>query len=159
MFELLESDARRWVLSAAGDEARRRGDRRLGTDHLLLALLHDPKALAARTLGVDLDAARAAAEALDRAALRAIGVDLGEQSLPAPVGTRRRLAWTSGARSVFLLAVTEARRTKSRRISARHLLLAVLTLRRPDPAGELLDALGVDAARASADLRAADPPG
>jgi ATP-dependent Clp protease ATP-binding subunit ClpA len=154
VFEIFEGDARRWVLAAAEAEARRRGDRRLGTDHLLLALFHDPKALAAGLLGVDLDRARAAAEGLDRAALAAIGVDLGDSELPAvPAPARRRLSWTSGARAVLVATVAEARRTKSRRISTRHLLLALLALRRPDPAGQLLDALGVDAAAARAALQ------
>jgi ATP-dependent Clp protease ATP-binding subunit ClpA len=151
MFERFD-DARQWVLSAAEQEARRRGDRRLGTDHLLLAMFHDPKELAAQTLGIDLEAARAAAEALDRAALSAVGIHLGDQELAPPVGARRRLAWTSGARAVLVLSVAEARRTKSRRISARHVLLALLTLRRPDPAGQLLEALGVDAGQARAGL-------
>ena len=41
------------VVTAALEESRRRGDRRLGTEHLLLGLLHDPDC--ARALGVDLE--------------------------------------------------------------------------------------------------------
>ncbi len=152
MFERFDADARRWVLSAAEEEAQRRGDRRIGTDHLLLAMLHDPRRLAAGVLGVDLVAARAAADALDRAALSAVGVDIGEDLAPVLVRTRRRPQLTSGARTVFVLAVAEVRRARGRRIQARHLLLALLTRQSPDPAGQLLDALGVDAAAARARL-------
>ena len=42
----------------ARDEAVRRGDRTIGTEHLVLALLVDPASPAARALGCDLDSAR-----------------------------------------------------------------------------------------------------
>jgi hypothetical protein len=119
-------------------------------------MFHDPRELAGRVLGVDLAAARAAARELDRAALRAIGIDLDpEPAPPAPAPTKSggRLAWTSGARAVLVLAVAQARRAKARRITTEHLLLALLTLRRPDPAGQLLEALGVDAGEARARLQ------
>ena len=57
MVTRLSPDARK-VLACAAQEARRRGDRRLGTDHLLLGLLCDPDSSAAAALGVDLAAAR-----------------------------------------------------------------------------------------------------
>ncbi|QCB49847.1 hypothetical protein E5720_08000 [Rhodococcus sp. PAMC28707] len=47
-------------------EAVRRGDRRIGTDHLLLALRQDESL--SRVVGVDNETARAAADRLDRAA-------------------------------------------------------------------------------------------
>ena len=59
----------------ARQEARRRGDHKVGTEHLVLALLMEPPLAAA--LGVDLQAARAALEALDRDALAAVGVEIG----------------------------------------------------------------------------------
>ncbi len=62
----LSEDARKLVLGSAAEEARRRGGRRLGTDHLLLGLLHDPDCAAARALQVDLTCARNALDALDR---------------------------------------------------------------------------------------------
>ena len=48
----------------ASEEARRRGDRRTGTDHLLLALLEDPSIEV--VLGVSLQQARQALESLDQ---------------------------------------------------------------------------------------------
>jgi len=143
----LSVDARRLVLASAAEEASRRGDRRLGTDHLLLGLVHEEDSPAAKALGVSLAAARAASDALDRAALAAVGVQvetLGEGP-PAPPG-RRFPPLTSGARAVFQRAIDEARPARSGRIEATHFLLALLSRRRPDPAAELLDALGVDPA-------------
>jgi ATP-dependent Clp protease ATP-binding subunit ClpA len=147
MVKRLSEDARRLVLSAAADEARRRGDRRLGTDHLLLGLLHDPAAEAAGVLRVDLESARAAQDALDRAALAAVGIhadDLGPMGERG--GARRRPPMTSAARTVFKRAIEEARPGKSGRIGTRHFLLALLARERPDPAAELLHELGVDPA-------------
>jgi ATP-dependent Clp protease ATP-binding subunit ClpA len=143
----LSVDARKLVLTSATEEARRRGDRRLGTDHLLLGLLHDGNSRAARALGVSLTDARAASDALDLAALAAVGIEiavLGERE-PAPFG-RRFPPLTSGARAVVKHAIDEARPFKGGRIGTTHFLLALLSLQRPDPAAELLDALGVDPA-------------
>jgi len=72
----LSADARKLVLTSATQEARRLGDRRLGTDHLLLGLLHDEDFPAAKALGVSLADARTASEALDRAALVAVGIEI-----------------------------------------------------------------------------------
>lgn len=78
MVKRLSVDARRMLLTSAAEEARRRGDRRLGTDHLLLGILHDQDSPAARALGIDLESARVAADALDRAALSTVGIEVGQ---------------------------------------------------------------------------------
>jgi ATP-dependent Clp protease ATP-binding subunit ClpA len=147
MVKRLSQDARRSVLGAAAEEARRRGDRRLGTDHLLLGILHDPGSVPARALGIDLQSARAAEDALDRVALAAVGIDAGGLGPIQEVGRSRRLPpLTSGARAVFKRAIEGARPSKSGRIETRHFLLALLECKRPDPAAELLHELGVDPA-------------
>jgi ATP-dependent Clp protease ATP-binding subunit ClpA len=147
MVKRLSEDARRLVLAAAAEEARRRGDRRLGTDHLLLGLLHDPAGAAASVLGVDLASARAAQDALDRAALAAVGIHAGDLGpIEDAAGARRRLPLTTGARAVFKRAVEQARPRRSGRIGTGHFLLALLACQRPDPAAELLHELGVDPA-------------
>ena len=147
MVKRLSEDARKLVLTEAADGVRRRGDRRLGTGHLLLGLLHDPASEAASALGVDLASARAAQDALDRAALAAVGINADDLSdIEEPGGARRRPPLTSGARAVFKLAVEEARPRESGRIGTRHFLLALLPCERPDPAAELLHELGVDPA-------------
>jgi ATP-dependent Clp protease ATP-binding subunit ClpA len=146
MVKRLSKDARRALLTAAAEETHRCGDRRLGTDHLLLGIVHDPASEAARALGVDLESARAADESLDRAALAAIGIDaggLGPREAAGP-GSRRLPPLTSGARAVFKRAIEESGPRKSGRIETRHFLLALLACERPDPAAELLHELGID---------------
>ena len=140
----LSVDARKLVMTSATAEARRRGDRRLGTDHLLLGLLHDADSPAAKALGVSLTDARAALDRLDAAALAAVGVQAETlwAAPPAPFG-RRLPPLTSGAREVVKRALDEAHPARTGRIETAHFLLALLSLRRPDPAAELLDALGV----------------
>ena len=145
MVTRLSVDARKMVLTSASEEARRRGDRRLGSDHLLLALLHDADSPVAQALGFDLEAGRAAADGLDRAALAAVGVDVAQLGdPPRPAFARRLPPLTSGARSVIKHATLETRSSRSRDIETRHFLLALLARERPDPAAELLHALGVD---------------
>ena len=144
VFEHFDEDARRRVISLAAEEARRRGDGRVGTEHLLLALLHDAGSVGARAVGVGVERARTALDALDREALAAVGIDVAHVASPVPVLTRRRLPFTSGARAVLHRAVVEARTAKARRVQARHLLLGVLSCPRPDPAAQLLAAVGVD---------------
>ncbi len=154
MVQRLSIDARRRVLDLAAQEARDRGDRRIGTDHLLLALLNDASALPARVLDTDLTAARAACVELDRAALSAVGVDVDHLGPPRVVANRRRPPFSSGARALLARGVAEARASRARRIETRHLLIAVLSCERPDPAAELMAALGVDRRRARARLDA-----
>ena len=156
MVRRLSTDARRQVLTSAAEEARLRGDRRVGTDHLLLGLLDDANSVASRALGVDLGSAREASAALDRAALAAVGVDAGEVGFLTPprlMRGRRTLPLTSGARAVLQRGVIEARATKAKSIESSHLLLGILARVRPDPAAELLAALGVDPAEARERLR------
>jgi len=128
----------------AVEEAALRGDRRIGTEHLLLGLLHDPAAGPAAALGVDLAAGRDALHALDVDALQAVGVDPGGFR-PLAVGRdKRHRPFTSGAKAVLERTVTTAVRTKGRRIEPNDLLRALLAGQRPDPALDVLDRLGVD---------------
>jgi ATP-dependent Clp protease ATP-binding subunit ClpA len=135
----------RTLLRDAGAEVARRGERRLGTDHLLLALLHDPDSSAAEALGVTLAEARAAADGLDLAALAAIGLAVGPNDLTAPLTMGRRLPpLTSGAREVLKQALDTAKPRATGRFEPAPVLLALLARRRPDPAADVLHALGVD---------------
>lgn len=141
----LGEDARRAVLGAAADEARRRGTGRIATQDLLLATLHDPASEAVSILGVDLAAARAAVTRLDRAALASVGVDLGPLELaPRPRSGGRRPPFTSGVRSTLARAVRLTRAERRNRVEMRDLVVALLGAERPDPAGDVLDELGVD---------------
>jgi hypothetical protein len=120
----------------------RRGDRTIGTEHLVLALLADPASPAARALGCDLDSARQALDALDRQALAAIGIEPGITAGPVTARATGRLRLTPAAKAV-LTGIRDAR--KSRGAGLGIVLSALLGLPRPDPAAELLAALGVDA--------------
>lgn len=136
------------ALRRAGEEVALRGDRRVGTDHLLLGLLHDERVAA--TLGVDVEHARAAARELDKAALAAIGLDLGDlPSAPARV-TPGRIPLTSAAREVIARAGSVADAARARRIEPLHLLAALRERQEPDAAAVLLGAL----ARRSGSARA-----
>jgi hypothetical protein len=128
------------VVTAALEESRSRGDRRLGTEHLLLGLLHDPDS--ARALGKNVEEARAALDRLDRAALAALGIEVEGLRPPEVPVKRGRLtpgALTSNARAV----VNEAIRGKPREPA--ELLRALLKVTPPDPAADLLAELDVDA--------------
>jgi ATP-dependent Clp protease ATP-binding subunit ClpA len=144
MFERFAKSARVAVANAR-DEAERRGDRRIGTEHLLVALLQD-EALA-RIVGVDATAAHQAAEDLDRAALVAVGLTFGEFEPRGSAALGRRVALTSGAKSVIAGALANTTAEKARAITTRHLLLALLDRHEPDPAAALLAALSVDRAQ------------
>jgi hypothetical protein len=126
----------------ARDEAVRRGDRTIGTEHLVLALLADPASPAARALGCDLDSARRALDALDHQALAAIGIEPGITAGPVTARATGRLRLTPAAKAV-LTGIRDAR--KSRGAGLGIVLSALLDLPRPDPAAELFAALGVDA--------------
>jgi ATP-dependent Clp protease ATP-binding subunit ClpA len=129
----------------ARDEAIRRGDRTIGTEHLLLALLVDPASPAAKAMGCDLESARSALDALDSEALAAIGVEPGITAGPVAVRTQGRLRLTPAAKAI-LTGIHSA--PKVRRAGLGKVLSALLDLRRPDPAAELLASLGVEVAAA-----------
>jgi hypothetical protein len=125
----------------ARNEAIRRGDRTIGTEHLVLALLVDPASPAAKALGCDLDSARRALDALDSQALAAIGVQPGITAGPVAVRATGRLRLTPAAKAV-VTGIRDARQNREAGLGI--VLNALLELARPDPAAELLAALGVD---------------
>jgi Clp amino terminal domain, pathogenicity island component len=140
----------------ARNEAIRRGDRTIGTEHLVLALLTDPASPGAAALGCDLDSARRALDALDRQALAAIGVPAGITAGAALVRSAGRLRLTPAAKAV----VAGARDARGNREAGLGIVLdALLDLRRPDPAAELLAALGVDGRAARERWAASGPDG
>lgn len=141
MFEPVTPRART-VITAAAEEARQRGDRRVGTEHLLLAVLRDAET--ARAVGVDATAARRALDALDLSALDAVGVDAHGIERHAVPLSRKHTPLTSGARAVLPRALREAKREGTRRLTVRHLTLALLACDPPDPAATLLAQLAVD---------------
>jgi len=136
----------------ASEEARRRGDRRTGTDHILLALFEDPSIEV--VLGVNLQQARQTLESLDHEALGALGLESGTDAPPLPmravpkkprirdVAQKDRLRLTPAAKKVLEEAVKPNRRKT--RVTAQQVLAQILALHPPDPAAVLLGALGVN---------------
>jgi hypothetical protein len=139
------------IIIDASAAARSRGDRRVSTEHLLLALLAGPDRTATDALGTSLDAALRALDELDGQALAAVGLR-GITAAPIPARVARRLPLTPGALSVF---TGLGRFSRGQRTGIRHVVLALLARRPPDPAAALLDALGADRAAAQRRLEAA----
>jgi Clp amino terminal domain, pathogenicity island component len=149
----------------ASEEARRRGDRRTGTDHLLLALLEDPSIEV--VLGVNLQQARQALALLDQEALGALGMGSGTDAPPVPmravpkkprirdVMKKDRLRMTPAAKKVLENAAKPNRRKLQ--LTAQQVLTQILTLRPPDPAAVLLGALGVNTSEVRRQLDAVTP--
>jgi hypothetical protein len=147
----------------AGEEARRRGDRRTGTDHLLLALFEDPSIEVG--LGVSLRQSRQALESLDHEALGALGLGPGTDAPPLPmravpkkptirdVMRKDRLRMTPAAKKVLEKASKPNRRRLQ--ITAQQVLAQILTLQPPDPAAVLLDTLGVNTSDVLRELESA----
>ena len=136
---------------AAREEARRRGNRRVGTDHLLLGLLRDGDV--ATVLDVTLDIASVGLEGLDRDALTAVGLAdvleaplLPERPLPErptlEAVLKDRLPLTPAAKSALKEAAASTRR--GQRITPMVLLAVLLEHDCPDPGITLLSALGTD---------------
>jgi ATP-dependent Clp protease ATP-binding subunit ClpA len=148
----------------ASEEARRRGDRRTGTDHVLLALLEDPSVEV--MLGVSLQQAREALESLDREALCALGLGSGADAPALPmravpkkprirdVAKKDRFRMTPAAKKVL----EEAYKPKGHRklqVTGPEVLAQILALQPPDPAAVLLGALGVNTSEALHELASA----
>jgi hypothetical protein len=134
---------------AAREEARRRGDHTVGTEHLLVALLSDPAIASA--VGTDAAHARAVLDELDNEALVAIGMDAPPEvpplraedprTVPARPTIRmvlhKHLRLTPCARRVLSESSRGMRRGHSHP-GPQHVLAGILELQAPDPATELL---------------------
>jgi ATP-dependent Clp protease ATP-binding subunit ClpA len=149
----------------ASEEARRRGDRRTGTDHLLLAVLEDPAT--EEVLGVSLQQARQALERLDQEALGAVGMKPGTDAPPLPmravpkkptiraVMKKDRFRMTPAAKKVLEDSVKPNRRKTQ--VTAQQVLVQILGLHTPDPAAVLLGALGVNTSEVRHRVEAVTP--
>jgi ATP-dependent Clp protease ATP-binding subunit ClpA len=153
------------IYMQASEEARRQGDRRTGTDHILLALLADPSIEA--VLGVNLQQARQALESLDDEALGALGLgaktdtpalpmhDVPKKPRLRDIAQKDRLRMTPAAKRVLEEAVKPNRRKTQ--VTAQQVLAQILTLQPPDPAAALLSALGVNTSEVRSRLDAVTP--
>jgi ATP-dependent Clp protease ATP-binding subunit ClpA len=139
----MSTDVRAVVFPAAKEEAERRGQTRVGTDHLLLALLREPGGVASRTLGIDAEQGRRALAQLDAMALVSVGVHAGELE-PSPARRHRRVRFTEGAKSALVRTVNLAKRHEARTITSRDLTAGLVAAEAPDPVVAMLRAAGVD---------------
>lgn len=127
------------VIDQAYDEARRLGDRHIGTEHLLLGLLGERGELPSEILkeaGVDLDSARRETSLNQEAAKIRESTSGAEDSRTFDSDTRRvlRIAWKM------------AQKDGQREIALHHLLFALLA----EPSGGVARTLednGIDVAR------------
>lgn len=132
----------------AREEARRTGSRRVGTEHLLLAVLHESDI--AETLAVTIAEARDAVDSLDRAALGVLGIAATRGAAPIPMRAvpprptikavlRDRLPMTPAAKAVL------ERAYRRKPFRAAEVLRELIELTQPDPVCGVFTALGVDA--------------
>ena len=138
-FSRFTTRARNVVVSSQ-DEAREAGSHQIRPEHLVLGLLAEPEALAARALvaqRVELDAVRQAAAA----------------ALPPADGEAPDLVpFDPDARKVLELTFRQALRLGHNYVGTEHLLLALLDV---ENGSGVLSGLGVDQAAAEAYIRAA----
>jgi len=131
MFERFTDQARR-IVTLAQEEARRLNHNDIGTEDILLALIHEGSGIAAqalKALGITEEAARQRVEET---------ADRGQQ------GPRRgRVPFTPLARKVLELSLREAIAIGSSRIGTEHILLGLVRLGE-SPAEQVLAGLGVD---------------
>ena len=142
----------------ARKEARRRGDRKVGTEHLILGLLRDR--VLAQALGRDLQTARDALDTMDHDALAAVGIGAAFNAPPIPIDEPIKRSSRSTLKAVLRdhlpgtpaakAALEESNKAirRSHHTFPQQLLLTVLELEPPDPAAELIAALDLDRAAA-----------
>ncbi|MFC4107483.1 Clp protease N-terminal domain-containing protein [Micromonospora zhanjiangensis] len=124
----------RRVIVVAQNEARARGSVEIGPPHLVLGLLAEPEAIAAKVIvdqGVPLERLRGAAEA----------------AVPAPTGAEipALIPFDARARKALELTFREALRLGHNYVGTEHILLALLEQEAGDG---LLTGLGIDKAAA-----------
>ncbi|HEY6314294.1 MAG TPA: Clp protease N-terminal domain-containing protein [Streptosporangiaceae bacterium] len=130
MFERFTDRARR-VVVLAQDEARRLDHNYIGTEHILLGLIHEGQGVAARaltSLGISLEAVRQQVEEI---------IGRGQQ---APVG---HIPFTPRAKKVLELSLRESQQLGQDHIGTEHILLGLI--REGDGvAAQVLVKLGAD---------------
>jgi hypothetical protein len=138
----------------AREEARRRGDRKVGTEHVVLGLMRDPAL--AELFDVDLETARQALAAIDGDALATLGIDPGIAAPPVPSHElsdrpprptlkrvlQDRLPLTPAGKNALRAGEKDLRRRRA--VDPRQVLAALLVLEPPDPAAQLFARLGID---------------
>ncbi len=131
MFERFNGRARR-VIDLAHDEARMLNHNYIGTEHILLGLIHEGEGVAARaleSLGIPLEAARRRAEEI---------IGHGEQEPPSG-----DIPFTPRAKKVLELSLREALQLGHNYIGTEHILLGLIR-ERDGVAAQVMVGLGGD---------------
>ncbi len=133
MFERFTDRARR-VVVLAQEEARMLNHNHIGTEHILLGLIHEGNGVGAKaleSLGISLEAARHRIE------------ELVGQGGSAPIG---HIPFTPRAKKVLELSLREALELGHNYIGTEHILLGLIRVG-DGVAAQVLDELGADASR------------
>jgi ATP-dependent Clp protease ATP-binding subunit ClpA len=159
MFERFGRDVRAAVVAASREAAELRGDRHVGTEHLLVGVAEAGSATIAAA-GLTADDLRRALDGLDRLALGLVGVDVDLESVPGPLHPvpprrRRHIPFTAGAKSSLRRSLHIAIDLGHRRIGSDHLLASLAVGGENDPAVRLLRTAGIDPADVEAHARSA----
>jgi len=147
MFERFTKEARNAVTAAVA-EAEQRDTSRVGTEHLLLAVIATGSAHLSQlaSLGLTEEVLRHELDEMESQALGSVGIDqqLIESAMSAPrTRTRRRhRPFTGAAKDVLRNALLEAEALGHRRIGGAHIMLAMTTLPPQDRVTRLLEAAG-----------------
>ena len=134
------TDRVRWVFQAAREEAARLRNAFVGTEHILLALVRDRGGVAQRVLlsfKADLEGIRRAVESR---------IKQGESA----IAERQDFPYTSQAKKVLELAMSEARELNHLYVGTEHLLLGLLR-EEEGVAAQVLTEAGVTLERARAE--------
>ena len=126
------------AVDLASDEAQNLGADLIGTEHLLLGLIHENEGLGARVLGnyTDLEKARRQVVAYHAAK------HLGSEKKPVEEEEDLWHEYSESGKSAILKAHQEKDKYSQDRVSAEHLLLAIME--QPDtPAAQVLNQLGI----------------
>jgi ATP-dependent Clp protease ATP-binding subunit ClpA len=135
MFERFTDQARRIVVLAQ-EEARMLNHNYIGTEHILLALIHEGMGIAARaleSLGITEEAARQQVEEI---------IGRGQQDPP-----RGHIPFTPRAKKTLELSLREAIALGNTSVGTEHILLGLIREgdgKSENPATQVLDGLGVD---------------
>jgi ATP-dependent Clp protease ATP-binding subunit ClpC len=138
MFERFTDRARR-VVVAAQEEARALGHDYIGTEHLLLGLIHDDGGMAAKTL----ESLGIGAEGLRERVVTLVGT--GQHTVAA------HIPFTPQAKQVLRLSLSEALRFGHNYIGTEHVLLGLIQEKESVAAQVLADA-GADLGRVRAEV-------
>jgi len=146
-------------------EAEARGDSRVGTEHLLIAVAGVGFPFQRSLLGpldVGSDGIRQQLDQFDSESLTAVGVDpdLLDPGLRALDGTfptraRRHRPFTHGAKAVLTASLRETIKQGGRQIGTEHVLLALLSVPAADPVSRVFASLGADPVEIRTDIEEA----